>query len=162
MAYPFSLPQFCKITDALAPATDAAGRSSLYISLKNYHKAFLVVHITQGNAATILLTVNQATAIAGTGTKVLAIAVPIWANLDTVAAEALVKATDAVNYTTDAGVKNKIVVFEIDPARLDVAGGFDCINVSTGASNVANITQAMWYLMPSRYNESTPLSARLD
>jgi len=162
MAYGFTFPQACKITDALAPAADAAGRASLYISVKNYHKAYLVVHITQGNAATILLTINQATAIAGTGTKVLANAVPIWANLDTVAAEDLVKATDAVIYTTDAGVKNKIVVFEIDTAKLDVAGGFDCINCSTGASNAANITQAMWYLVPSRYNESTPLSARLD
>ena len=162
MAYAFSLPQMAKITDALAPAADAAGRSSLYISLKNCHKAYLVVHITQGNAATILLTINQATAIAGTGTKVLANAVPIWANLDTVAAEALVKQTDAVNYTTDAGVKNKIVIFEIDPARLDVAGGFDCVAVSTGASNVANLTQAMWILVPARYNESTMLPARLD
>jgi hypothetical protein len=162
MAYAFSLPQMAKITDALAPATDAAGRTSLYISLKNYHKAYLVVHITQGNAATILLTPLQATAIAGTGSKVLANAVPIWANLDTVAAEALVKATDAVNYTTDAGVKNKIVVFEIDPAKLDVAGGFDCVAVSTGASNVANITQAMWFLVPARYPESTAIAARLD
>jgi hypothetical protein len=162
MAYPFTLPQAAKITDALAPAADAAGRASLYITLKNCHKAYCVIHITQGNAATILLTINQATAIAGTGTKVLANAVPIWANLDTAAAEALVKATDAVNYTTDAGVKNKIVIFEIDPARLDVAGGFDCVNVSTGASNAANITQAMWYLVPARYNESTMLPARLD
>jgi len=162
MAYAFSLPQACKVTDALAPATDAAGRSSLYITTKYCHKAYAVFHITQGNAATILLTVNQATTIAGAGTKVLANAVPIWSNLDTVAAEALVKQTDAVNYTTDAGVKNKIVIFEIDPAKLDVAGGFDCINVSTGASNVANITQCMWYLVPARYNESTMLPARLD
>ena len=162
MAYPFSLAQNLKITDALAPATDAAGRTSLYVSLKNAHKAYLVVHITQGNAATILLSILQATAIAGTGSKVLANAVPIWANLDTVAAEALVRATDAVNYTTDAGVKNKIVVFEIDPAKLDVAGGFDCVAVSTGASNVANITQAMWIIGPTRYNEATMLPARLD
>lgn len=162
MAYPFTLPQMCKITDALAPATDAAGRTSLYISLKNCHKAYLVAHITQAAANTILLTPLQASAIAGTGSKVLANAVPIWVNLDTVAAEALVKATDAVNYTTDAGVKNKIVIFEIDPAKLDVAGGFDCVAVSTGASVAANITQAMWYLVPARYNEATMLPARLD
>ena len=108
------------------------------------------------------MTINQATTIAGAGAKVLANAVPIWANLDTVAAEALVRATDAVNYTTDAGVKNKIIVFEIDPGRLDVAGGFDCINISTGASAAGNITQAMWYLVPARYSEATMLPARID
>lgn len=162
MAYAFTLPQGAKITDALAPATDAAGRTSLYISLKNCHKAYVVFHITQANAATILLTPLQATAIAGTGSKVFANVLPIWVNLDTVAAEALVKATDAVNYTTDAGVKNKIVIFEIDPGKMDVAGGFDCVAVSTGASNVANLTQAMWILVPARYSEATMLPARLD
>jgi hypothetical protein len=29
-------------------------------------------------------------------------------------------------------VKNKIVIFEIDPARLDVNGGYDCIYFTMG------------------------------
>jgi hypothetical protein len=36
-----------------------------------------------------------------------------------------------------------MVVFEIDPASLDVANGFDCVYLSTGASNAANITAAL-------------------
>jgi hypothetical protein len=66
-----------------------------------------------------------------------------------------------VSYTTDAGVKNKIVVFQIDPATLDIANGFDCIVVKTGASNVANITQAV-YLLDERYQQATPPTAIAD
>lgn len=161
MSYPFSLAQNAKLVEVLAPATDAAGRNGTGVSLKNAHKAYIVYHITQGNAATVLLTPQQCTAVAGTGAK----AIPttrVWANLDTSVSDALVQATDALNYTTDAAVKNKIVVFEIDPASLDVAGGFDCIRANTGASNVANITQAMGLLVPLRYSETTPPSARVD
>jgi hypothetical protein len=162
MAYAFTLPQACKIVEGMPLATDAAGRTSDYVSLKNYHKAYIVCHITQGNAATILLSPLQASAVAPTGSKVLANAVPIWSNLDTAASDTLVKQTDAVNYTTDAGVKNKYVIFEIDAAKLDVAGGFDCIAMSTGASNVANLTEMTFYLMPARYNEATLPAAITD
>lgn len=154
-----SLPQECKIVEAIAPATDAAGRSSAAISLKNAGKAYIYAHITQGNAATIALVPMQATNVAKAGGKVLTNAVPIWANLDTAAGDTLVRATDAVNYTTDAGVKNKLVIFEINPALLDVAGGFDCIYFTTGASNVANITSGAFICTDLRYSQATPPSA---
>ncbi len=154
-----SLPQEVKIVEAIPPATDAAGRSSAAVSLKNAGKAYIEVHITQGNAATIALVPMQATAIAKTGGKVLTNAVPIWANLDTAAGDTLVRATDAVNYTTDAAVKNKIVIFEIDPALLDVANGYDVIYFTTGASNVANITVGKFWLTDLRHSQATPPSA---
>jgi hypothetical protein len=161
MSYPFTLAQNAKLVEVLAPAADAAGRTGTAFTLKGAHKAFLVVHITQGNAATILLTPQQCTAVAGTGAKAIP-ATPIWANLDTSVSDTLVRSTDALSFTTDAAVKNKIVVFEIDPAALDVAGGFDCIRLNTGASNVANITQVLAYLLPLRSDEATPASARVD
>jgi len=151
-----------KAVQGLQPATDAAGRTGAYISLKNAHKVAVVVHITQGNAATVTFSINQASTIAAGDAKALANAVPIWSNLDCAASDALVRRTDAVNYTTDAGVKHKIIIFEIDPAKLDLANGFDCIAVVTGASNVANITSAMYYLVPHRYQQSTPPSAVVD
>lgn len=160
MSARYNLVQDAKIVPLLKPAADAAGRSSAYFSVKNAHKVFIVVHIDQGNAATIALTPSQATAVAGTGVKVLANAVRIWANLDVAAnADALTRATDAVNYTTDAGVKEKMVVFEIDPAELDTANGFDCLKIATGASDAANITQAYAILAPLRYAQATPPSA---
>jgi len=161
VSFPFTIAQNAKLVEVLAPAADAAGRTGTAFTLKGAHKAFLVVHITQGNAATVLLTPQQCTAVAGTGAKAIS-ATPIWANLDTAASDTLVRATDAVNYTTDAGVKNKYVIFEIDPAALDVAGGFDCIRCNTGASNAANITEITAYLFPLRSDEATPASARID
>jgi hypothetical protein len=161
MANSFTLPEAAKIVNLLAPAADAAGRTSAYVSLKNAHKAYIVVHMTQGNAATVLLSPLQASAVAGTGSK----AAPtsrIWANLDTATSDALARATDAATYTTDAGVKLKVVVFEIDPSALDLANGFDCIGISTGASNAANITAAVAYLTPLRYPAASPPTAVVD
>ena len=150
MARSFSLPQQAQIVSMLAPAADAAGRTSLYSSLKNALKAYIVVSITQGAANTVLLTPLPASAGAGTGSKAIQ-AVPIWANLDVVASDALPAATAAVNYTTDAGIKNKIVIFEIDPASLDVANGFTSVAVSTGASVAGNITSALLIVVPGRF-----------
>lgn len=146
----------------MAPAADAAGRTSAYVSLKNAGKVFLVVTMTQGNAATILLSPLQASAVAGTGSKVLANAVPIWSNLDAATDDVLTRRTDAVNYTTDAGVKLKTVIFEIDPAYLDVDNGFDCIAISTGASNAANITAVVAVFDGMRYNQALPPTTLLD
>jgi hypothetical protein len=161
MATKFTLPEEAKIVSALVPATDATGRTGAWVSLKNAFKAYVVLHITQGNAATILLSLLQASAIAGTGSKAITTA-RVWSNLDVSTSDALVRQTDAATYTTDVAVKTKIVVFEIDPAALDVANGFDCITVSTGASNVANITQATFFLTPLRYPSATPPSAVVD
>lgn len=127
-----------------APATDAAGRTSTYVSMKNMNgKAYIVCNITQGNAATILLTPLQATTVAGAGSKALTQNVAIWANQSTAAGDTFTRQTDAKNFTTSAAVANKTVIFEIPATALDVNNDFDCIGISTGASNVANITSAI-------------------
>lgn len=151
-----------KIVQALFPATDAAGRTGVYISLKNARRVFIVAHIAQGAVNTIALTPFQATTVAGAGEKVLASVVPIWANLDAATSDALARATDAVNYTTDAAIKNKVVVFCIEAAALDVSNGFDCVTIKTGASNVANLTQAIYILDGVRYGGVTPPTAITD
>lgn len=150
-----------KTLGLLKPATDAAGRTGRWVTVKDALRAWIVAYIDQGNAATILLTPRQASAVAGTGSKVLTNNLQIWANLDLAASDALVRQTDAVNFTTDAGVKEKLVVFQIELAGLDLAGGFDCITLVTGASNVANLTSAGAYL-ESRYPQVTPPTAVTD
>lgn len=147
--------------ELLAPAADAAGRTGDYISLKYAHRLYLIAHLTQGNAATVALTPTQASAVAGTGAKALTNAVRIWANQDTATGQALVRQTDAKDFTTSAAVKNKLVIFEITPAALDVANDFDCITLVTGASNAANITQAMAHVVP-RYPQATAPSFITD
>lgn len=158
----FSLPETAKLVEALAPAADAAGRASVGVSLKNYEKATLVVFLTQGNAATVLLTPNQATNVAKAGGKALTNPARVWSNLDTSLSDTLVRQADAANYTPDAAVKNKMVVFEITADHMDMNNGFDCLYMSTGASNAANITAAYWILSGPRYNSATPPSAIVD
>lgn len=155
------LPEQTKIVNLLAPAADAAGRTSAYVSLKHALKAWILVHINQGNAATILLSLLQASAVAGTGSKVFTVSSKIWSNLATAASDTLIARTPAVNYTTDAGVALKQVLFEIDPTQLDLANGFDCVGISTGASNAANITAAQ-LIAATRYPAATPPSMVID
>lgn len=145
----------------LAPAADAGGRTSIYRSLRGALKAWLVVSINQGNAATIALTPLQASAVAGTGSKAIS-ATRIWANQDCAASDTDAAQTNAANFTTSAAVKQKLVVFEIVPEEcMDIAGGFDCIGISTGASNAANITEAHLVFIPP-YQSAIPLTTLTD
>jgi hypothetical protein len=139
----FSLPAEIPPTQLLNPAADSGGRTSAYVTLKNAIKAYIVVHITQGAANTVALTPLQAQNVAGLNSKAIN-AVPIFTNLDTSLTSALTQQTAAANYTTDAGTKNKIVIFEILPeAALDLANGFTTIAIQTGASSASNITFAV-------------------
>lgn len=162
MSHPFSLPQSLKLVIGAAPAADAAGRTATYVSLKNAHKAFVVVQITQGHATPPALVPWQAKTVAAGSEKVLANVVAIYANQDVSLSDTLVRQTDAVNFTPDAALKNKMVVFEIDPAALDVNNGFDCITIKTGASNALNITSVLYLLGPHRYPGSAIPSAIID
>lgn len=159
MSRQFSLPYQIPPTALLAAATDAAGRTStLYASLKNALKAWVVCRVNQGNAATVQFTPLQATDVSGTGSKAIS-ATPIWSNADTTTIAAPgVKQSDAANFTTSAATKDKMVIFEITPEQcMDVANGFDCLGVSTGASNASNITSAEIFILGA-YQQSSPPS----
>lgn len=153
-----SLVENAKVVQVLQPATDAAGRTGAYINTALASKVSLIFHVTQGNAATILLSLLQATDAAGTGSKA-GPTVQIWSNLDCAASDTMVRRTDAATYTTDAGVKHKIVVFEFDASALDVANSFQYVTISTGASNAANLTEAKAVLVGIRYQQATPPTA---
>lgn len=149
MALAYRLPEQMKVIDILNPAADAAGRTGTWITCRWAHKVYFVVHITQGNAATILISLLQAKDVSGTGSKA-GPAVPIWVNTDTSAAtgsDSFVIQSNASTYTTDAGTKNKHIIFEVDPSYLDGANGFKDVTISTGASNAANITECTAYLI---------------
>lgn len=157
MARQFSMPAQIPPVSLLAPAADAAGRTSGYRNLKNALKAYVVAHINQGYADTIALTLLQAQDVSGTGSKALG-ATPIWLNDATGTSDALVAQAAAAGYTTDANLADKIVVFEIEPeACMDVANGFHTVAISTGASNAANITAAELYVLGS-YQQASPPS----
>jgi len=156
MARNVSLPYQIPPVSLLSPAADAAGRTSLYRTLKNAMKAWIVVRVNQGNAAQVTLTPYQAKDVAGTSAKAIN-AVPIWLDNATATSDALVVQTAAANFQTDASVADKIVIFEITPdVALDVANGFKTIGVATSASNAANITEATLYVLQGMQGASAP------
>lgn len=142
-----------EVLPILDPAADAAGRSSRFISLKNYTGPVrLVAYVNQGNAATVAITPQQASAVAGTGAKAIP-AVPVYSSEDLATTTVLTRGANAAAFTTSAAVAAKKVEFIIDPAALDVAGGFDCIGFTTGASNAANITSGFVVALPKQATE---------
>lgn len=86
---------------------------------------------------------------------------PILSAQDLATTTVGVRATAAATFTTSAAVTAKRVEFLIDPAALDVAGGFDCIRLTTGASNAANITSAFIVAVPKLATELGS-NARVD
>jgi hypothetical protein len=160
---PTIYPESVHTVDIMAPAADAAGRSSDAISLKNFNLAIIEVSVNQGNAATVALTLQQCTAVDGTGAKALTVNVPIYVSQDVGGAsgDVLTRQADGVAFTTSAALTRKTVRFVVDPATLDLANGFDCLRVNTGASNVANITAAK-AILTAKYAGTPAMSARIN
>jgi len=154
----FNIVQQAKLVEAITPQAGAAITAD-YVSLKNYKKAYVIVHINQAAANTVAITIEKATSVAAGGTTPITTVVPIWANEDCAADDPLVAQTAAVAFTTSAAQKDKIVVFEVDAAPL---ADFDCITVKTGASAAGNITSALYLLVGARYQGATPPSAIID
>lgn len=156
MARNISMPYQFPPVALLAPAADAAGRTSPYRTLKNALKAWIVCRVNQGNAAQVTLTPLQAQDVSGTGAKAIN-AVPIWLNGDTSVSDALAVQAAAASLQTSASTKDKIVIFEITPdVALDVANGFRTIGVQTSASNAANITEATLFVLEGMQGASAP------
>lgn len=155
------IPETTKIVEAIAPQAGGA-ITGHYVSLRDAEVCYVIVHLDQANAAPVDITIEQASDVAGTGSKPLTYAVPIWANEDSAASDALNRKTDAVSFNTSAAVKHKLVIFQIDPAHLDVNNDFDCITVKTAASDPTNLTAAQYILADLRYGGATSPSDIVD
>ena len=142
MARQYSLPYQFPPVGLLAPAADAAGRTSSFRSLKGAQKAWLVCRVNQGNAAQVTFTPTQAQDVSGTGAKAIN-SVPIWLVNAVATSDKLVPQTAGAGFQADASLADKMVIFEITPeTALDEANGFKTIAITTSASNAANITES--------------------
>lgn len=160
MAQAFSIPESFKVVAATAgPVTTNGGVTGNYVSLKNAHKATLVLQFTQAVGHATAITVRQATAVAGTSAKNGSASTRIWANEDTATNDTLVAQTAAASYTVTNDIKKKMVVIEIDPSQMDVANGFDVAGFTIADSSQAtNFVCGTWYIH-QRYAQATPPSA---
>lgn len=155
MAKQFNFVYQCPPVIMLPAAADAAGRTGTYKSMRNCAGIIsLECHVNQGNAAQVTFTPLQAQDSSGTGSKAIP-AVPVFSNIDSSVSDTLAAQTAAANFQTSATLKDKVVVFQFDPAELDMANGFNHIAIQTSASNAANITSAeMRYL--GRFQQAAP------
>lgn len=144
----FSLPENCKIVEGLTPQIGgAAAVTGDYVSLKNFQKAYVVIHYNQGDATDITWNVTRATNVSAGSAAVLTETMRIWSNLDCATSDLLVERTAAVNYASGTGQKHKIIVFEVDPASLTAT--FDCIcGASTTNIAATSTVSIMYYLVP--------------
>jgi hypothetical protein len=159
MPLPFSFPENSKLVTAVPPTTNGSLITGDYVSLKNAGKCFVVCNITVGTTTAVVLTIEKATAVAGTGTTAITTSVPIWVNADCGATDTLVRQSDGVGFSTAAAVKQVLVVFEIKPESL---GDFDCITVKAASGSASNIVSATYHLVGLRYSQATPPAAITD
>jgi len=158
-----TLPENFKMVQLAQPQTTNGGVTSDYVSLKNVLMAWILVELTQAVGHATLISPRQASAVAGTGVKVLSNnASGIWANEDIATTDTLVKKTDAKNYTVTNDIKNKTIVFGIDPASLDLANGFDVINLLVADSSQVTNLISVTALLDMRYKQATPPAAITD
>ena len=154
------LPENFKVVQLASPETTNTGKTSDYISLKNCHRCTIIVDLTQAVGHATQISINKATAVAPAGATAITAVVPVWSNEDCGASDTLVKQTSAVNYTVAADVKDKQIIFQIDPTTLgdtyDVIGVV-CADSSQG-SNFWNVTA----LLETRYPQGTPPAAITD
>lgn len=160
MSSNFRFWEYGRVVNMITPETDASGTISSYFSISDAHKATIIVALSQANAATVEISLLQATDTSGTNSK------PITANLPFCVAENsgvnVFVESSAANYTTGAALDPKIVMIEVQPAvALDInniaLGPFTTIAVDFGASNIANIGTVLMYLSPLRYAGLNPV-----
>ena len=66
------------IVSAIAPQAGGSAIVGSYINLKNATHVTIMVHVNQANAAPVALTIEQAKAVAGTGSKAITEPVQIY------------------------------------------------------------------------------------
>lgn len=157
MAYPFVIPEDAYVLQAIAPQTGAGvAINGTPISLKLTHKVWAVVHVnTPGTSAAVAIVPQTDANVAFGSAAVLTTAVPIWAAVDVATSPVLVRATDAVNYTTVADALSKIVILEIDPAKL--AAGEDCFRISLTLVAATDFVSCDYIIAP-RYPSGAPFA----
>jgi hypothetical protein len=127
--------------------------SPKWVSLKGYNHLTAIVSFN--NATTVTgsaIGLAQATAVAGTATKVLGFTT-MWAQLDDASSAVLTQTAVVANTFTTSAVNSKTgyYIIEVDADTLDIANSFDCMQVTVG-NGVANLIEVTYILSGPRYS----------
>lgn len=151
-----------KIVQAFEPKTTNTAITGDYVTLKDTITAAVVVNLTQAVGHATQISLFQAQDVSGTGAKALISEVPIWANEDVSSGDSLLRQSDGISYTVTNTAKNKLVVFHVDPAKLDINNGYCCLNVRVGASTQATNFACGEFILEMKYGQADPPSAIVD
>jgi hypothetical protein len=144
---------------------DAAVNAGLWVSLRDYFKAVVLIETSGGTAGDdLVVSVNQATSNAGAGSKALA-CIPRWymmqaAALNQSASGIYTLATQNLGNSftaTGSAGQQSLVVFEIDSSYLDATDGFCFVQASIAQTAHSALGQ-MKYLLFSRHPQTVPVS----
>lgn len=137
-----------------------AGFNGDWVSLKNYRCCNIVLMCGAWAGGTAAVTVEQATAVAGTSNKAVSFAYK-WEGTaltdDNLARVAVT--SDTFNLDT----ANEFHVIPIFASMLDADNGFDCVRVvvATPGAN-ADLAACLYILTQPRYSQADPPSAIVD
>lgn len=156
MAFPFSLPEQFKVVDMTAgPVTTNGGVTSDYINLGLCHKAWVIVQLTQAVGHATVISMRQAQDAAATGAEAISNNVEIWANEATATSDVLVAQTAAKTYTVTADIAKKLIVFEVDPAAMDINNSDQYLHFSVSDSSQATNFVSAVAILASRYPQAS-------
>lgn len=135
-----NLPDKIVAAQIFAPATPSSA-APRYISLKGVQAVEIVISgvNTASGVTGSAVTLNQATAVAGTSAKALGFNY-YYASTDQANSYALTNtnATSNTFTTLTTGSRQFVYRIPVDPASLDTANSFDCLSV--GLANAVNTT----------------------
>jgi hypothetical protein len=143
---------------SMVALTSTAGDGT-YVSLKNYDRVRINIDVL--NASTVtggVVTLKQATAVAGTSEKALAFT-RMLADTDVAASvvyfETAVTSNTFTTNTTNS--KRLSYIIDVKASDLDVANGFDCIRVDV--DSMANAIGLVSYdLYGAKFSGASPMA----
>ena len=144
----FSLPENLKIIEGLSPRIGTTvSFVGDYISVKNYHRVYIVWHYQSVAAVAETLGVMESPLVSGVGAAASTALFRWWSCLDCATSDLMVERTAAATYQMPAATVNNIVVCEVDPALL--TAGYDCIaGYTTSGIAVTETISMMYYCVP--------------
>lgn len=156
-----SIPEQFKVVQMAFPQTTNGGFTSDIISMKNAHKATVIIDVNQAVGHATVFTLRQSDDVAGSNTAAWAAATArIWVNEDVAASDTLVKASNGSAETLTNDIKKKQIVFEFDATEL--ADGNDCFYFTASDSSQATNFASAVVLLHTRYPQATPPAAISD
>ena len=151
------------IVMAIPYGTDPGGGED-YVSLKNWGHAFILIAGTNGATLTTgtVVTVKQATAVAGTSEKALSYTA-YYVCTNSVVSDTWTRTAVGGSCTSPvSGSDMWLIGIDVEASDLDVANNFDCIRVDVTGSTAQDLG-GVYILNAGRFVGDTPtVSAIVD